>query len=539
MPLLDPARLPRLLGEEAAFFDVESIACVDSSNKELGRRLVTSGIPSGTVLVADQQTAGKGRQGRIWASEPSACLTFSLYWRFSLPASRMCGLSLVVGLAVHRALLSLGARQIALKWPNDILRADDDGGGWRKLGGILIQIESGRQDHTDTIIGIGLNLSPFAVPVHPQALPPGFLSEVMAQPPERHEVLAAILKALRRLLADFARTGLQGLSAEWEAAHAWQNQRLTAQGLHDAQGVPLVGRCVGLNLQGELLLETPEGLRTVVAGDVSLRMHPADHVLPKTTDSEPLLCLDAGNTRLKWGVVQGSKYLGRGCCEYAQLPTLSLELQAWPSLRRGGLACVAGEEVALAIRSELDKAFPALSLSRLESLPAALGVRNLYANPETLGVDRWCALVAARQRCLSLSCLVVSLGTATTIDALAADGRFLGGLILPGITLMRRSLSEQTARLPLVSDANNMGDKVPTWPVDTEAAILRGSLEATLGAIERAWQRLAAETDSSPSCLLTGGAVDSLADRLSLPIHQVNIVPDLVLEGIRLLVREA
>ena len=149
---------------------------------------------------------------------------------------------------------------------------------------------------------------------------------------------------------------------------------------------------------------------------------------------------------------------------------------------------------------------------------AAGGVVNLYKEPARLGVDRWCALIGARSL-VSGPCLVVMAGTATTIDTLDGEGRFCGGLILPGLELMRRSLARDTAALPLAA-----GRHAP-WPRCTDDAITSGCLEAQAGAIERAFARL----PGNASCLLSGGAAGAIAEHLGVPHRQVG---NLVLDGL-------
>src|SRR5574343_282957 len=111
MPLIDPARIKPLLGTLAGRFDLDSLDTCDSTSSELLRR-ADRGAPGGTVLVADEQTAGRGRRGRAWLSAPADSLTFSLLWRFTGDPLRLSGLSLAVGVALARALERLGAQGV-------------------------------------------------------------------------------------------------------------------------------------------------------------------------------------------------------------------------------------------------------------------------------------------------------------------------------------------------------------------------------------------------------------------------------------------
>jgi len=228
-----------------------------------------------------------------------------------------------------------------------------------------------------------------------------------------------------------------------------------------------------------------------------------------------ILCLDAGNTRLKWGLWDGHAWLGSGALAHAESGQLIDALPARPSRV---LACnVAGESVAA--RIEALAASLAVPLDWFRSSPAAGGVSNGYDNPAQLGADRWAALIGAR----SLhdgAALVVMAGTATTIDTLDANGVFRGGLILPGLALMRQALARNTAGLPA---ARGVFRELPT---NTDDAIVSGCLAATLGAIEQMARHL---QGADLLCLISGGAAEALLPHLQLPLSHVD---NLVLTGL-------
>lgn len=261
MTLIDPVLLKNRLGDLAGRFDVDALDACDSTSSELMRR-AERGAPAGTVIVADRQSAGRGRRGRSWLSSPESSLTFSLLWRFSGNAAGLSGLSLAIGVGLARAMENLGARGVCLKWPNDVLlRCGDD---FAKLAGILIELSSDRRG-TQAIIGIGLNLVP-----PPQELPQpaAGLSLACSNAPDRHDVLAAILVQLASVLDTFAVNGFFGLKTEWQNYHAWQD--FAVQILGDG-AEPQIGRCLGVDADGSLLLETADGVERIFSGDVSLR----------------------------------------------------------------------------------------------------------------------------------------------------------------------------------------------------------------------------------------------------------------------------
>jgi type III pantothenate kinase len=228
-----------------------------------------------------------------------------------------------------------------------------------------------------------------------------------------------------------------------------------------------------------------------------------------------LLCIDAGNTRVKWGLRANGRWAAQGACAHDALPAL---IDALPARPEHIVACnVAGMKVATVIET-LGHAC-AVPLHWFRSSTAACGVVNGYENPAQLGADRWAALLGARALHAGAA-LVVMAGTATTIDILAATGEFRGGLILPGLDLMRSSLARNTAGLP---EARGGYRDAPT---NTDDAIASGILYATLGAIERMARR-AAGPDFS--VILSGGGGDTLAPHLELPHRRVD---NLVLEGL-------
>jgi type III pantothenate kinase len=228
-----------------------------------------------------------------------------------------------------------------------------------------------------------------------------------------------------------------------------------------------------------------------------------------------MLCLDAGNTRLKWGLRAADGWRASGAVRHDAIADLLAALPAQPERI---VACnVAGPAVAAAIEALAGQC--AAPLAWFRSAASAGGVVNGYADPARLGADRWAALLGARALHAGAA-VVVMAGTATTVDALDADGRFRGGLILPGLDLMRRALAQNTAGLPEARGAWR------DFPANTDDAIVSGALEATLGAIERMAHRLA-----GPDCLvmLSGGAADVLAPHLARPLRRVD---NLVLEGL-------
>jgi type III pantothenate kinase len=229
-----------------------------------------------------------------------------------------------------------------------------------------------------------------------------------------------------------------------------------------------------------------------------------------------ILCIDCGNTRLKWGLREDGRWLAQDALPTADAGRLG---DAMPQLPSRIVACnVAGKAVGAAIEALAAKSV--IPLYWVRSQAQQCGVTNRYDNPAQLGADRWAALIGACGM-HGGACLVVNAGTATTVDVLDAEGIFQGGMILPGLAMMREALARNTAGLPLAEGS---------WrdlPRNTDDAIASGCLNATLGAIERMFRRIA--DAQQPLCLLSGGASESLRGALTIPCREV---PNLVLEGL-------
>lgn len=232
-----------------------------------------------------------------------------------------------------------------------------------------------------------------------------------------------------------------------------------------------------------------------------------------------LLLIDAGNTRIKWRVVapaQPLDVLAEGALEHAQVDALGTIRAMHPELTRMYGCNVAGS----AIAARISAACAGLDVGWLTSTRQCAGVLNRYDAPAQLGADRWAALIGARHVHAG-PCLVVTAGTATTVDLLSAEGVFLGGLILPGVALMLQSLAHGTAQLPFAEG------RFALQPRRTADAIRSGCLQAQAGAVERMFRQIAHAPDAR--CLLGGGAADSFADLLDIPLRRVD---NLVLAGL-------
>jgi type III pantothenate kinase len=275
----------------------------------------------------------------------------------------------------------------------------------------------------------------------------------------------------------------------------------------------------------------------------------------------PFLLIDAGNSRVKWALVEadgaqlqagafahgGHLVKGIGDAldfehepDWAELPTPG---SAW-------LSNVAGEAAARRIHTLLDAYWPDLPRTTVRAVAQQCGVTNAYAKPGSLGSDRWAGMIGARAAFPDEPLLLATLGTATTLEALRADGHFVGGLIAPGWSLMMRSLGEHTAQLPTLdtdaahglpagsatgaaSDADRASAASSLFfATETRRSMSSGCALAQAGLIERMWHDLKDAWQVPVRLVISGGAADHVAGVLKVPFTRHDA---LVLSGLALI----
>lgn len=241
-----------------------------------------------------------------------------------------------------------------------------------------------------------------------------------------------------------------------------------------------------------------------------------------------VLVLDVGNSRLKWGLRGPRGWVAQGAIDNAEIA--SLALREWQGLDRPARVIgvnVAGEAARVRVEGQVSRW--RLPVEWQHPRASAGGVTNGYRDARQLGADRWAALVAARRRELARGearcAVVVGAGTAVTIDALDAEGRFRGGVIVPGSHLMVEALAERTAAL------RTTRGHYEDFPTTTADALTTGAIVAICGAIERMRTRLRV-ADASVTCYLAGGGARELEAQLEAPVERVD---QLVLEGVLVL----
>ncbi len=251
----------RALGALAQRFAIVVIDQCDSTNSVL-RDHPPADDGRTPVLVARHQHAGRGRRGKTWQAWPGFSLTFSILWRFDPSPAVPAGLSLVAGLAVACTLEKLGVQSVQLKWPNDVLVFG------KKVAGILVELVPGRGRTPAAVIGIGINLAlPDGARIPDQPGITALANELGATKIDANIVLAGVLASLDGLLGIYVSGGFAALRDAWQQLNAFADLPVS---VHDELS-EVVGTCVGVDEDGALLLDTNQGRRRIIAGDVSLR----------------------------------------------------------------------------------------------------------------------------------------------------------------------------------------------------------------------------------------------------------------------------
>ncbi|MDE1178888.1 type III pantothenate kinase [Paraburkholderia sp.] len=279
----------------------------------------------------------------------------------------------------------------------------------------------------------------------------------------------------------------------------------------------------------------------------------------------PFLLIDAGNSRVKWAMAQpdgtrlASGVFAHRDASPAQDAAFAMPSE-WPELptpRGVWISNVAGQAVAARIDVLLDARFRDVPRTTIRASAKQGGVTNRYTTPSALGSDRWAGMIGAHAAFPDEPLLIATFGTATTLEALRADGTFVGGLIAPGWTLMMRSLGEHTAQLPTLDassargllatgasigkgdeagEANAVTRRGPFFATDTPRSLSAGCALAQAGLIERMWHDLQDEWRMPVRLIVSGGAADEVTAALNVPHTRHD---SLVLSGLALIAAES
>jgi type III pantothenate kinase len=243
-----------------------------------------------------------------------------------------------------------------------------------------------------------------------------------------------------------------------------------------------------------------------------------------------IFAIDCGNTRIKWGLYEAGRWRSKGYALLRDPRADAFERLGGalvPGIDRVVVANVAGAETAAAIAAVVGERI-GVEPEIVAVAPDACGIRTAYAEPGTLGVDRWVAMIAARSIAAGLVC-VVNAGTAVTFDAVDPAGAHLGGLILPGARLMIGALAAQTSQIALSPPPAEQVEGLAVLGRSTEAAVGHGAWLAIAGAVDRAARIVAHAFAATPRLVIGGGDAEVLAAWLE---SEAAVRPDLVLEGL-------
>ncbi|KEQ13963.1 hypothetical protein GZ78_25270 [Endozoicomonas numazuensis] len=259
--LLDSVKVQSYLDADVdSKVDVHTCFITESTN-DLVR---AQGAASGGVTrfcLAEHQTSGRGRRGRIWASPFGSTVSLSALWQNGEGTASLEGLSLAVGLAVVKALETLGARDLKLKWPNDVL--------WqgKKLCGVLLEVYGDPTGECEVVIGMGINVRLSEEQLKSIGQPAVDLFRVCDKSVSRNAVAGQLINTLTHLLDGFGQGGFRLFREQWCEYDAFRGKEVTLM----ASTRSVTGRCMGVDEQGGLLLETSSGIHVFNGGEVSLR----------------------------------------------------------------------------------------------------------------------------------------------------------------------------------------------------------------------------------------------------------------------------
>ncbi|MFT4564157.1 MAG: BirA family biotin operon repressor/biotin-[acetyl-CoA-carboxylase] ligase [Gammaproteobacteria bacterium] len=259
---LDPRLIDSGFATEtrAVVQDLRIDRVTDSTNERL-LELATAQNIHGVAWLAEYQTRGRGRRGGSWLAPPGSGLCLSLGWCFNSPPSSLSALSLVVGVAIVRALNRCGATELQLKWPNDIYHDDS------KLAGILIEMRSEFGGPCTVAIGVGINVALSRDARERINEPVTDVTSACASSPSRNKVASLIIDELANVLADFEHSGFEHYRAEWQQYDVLADRQITIE-MPD-RTVSGIGR--GIGMDGTLLVEHNGTTEPFLSGHIVMK----------------------------------------------------------------------------------------------------------------------------------------------------------------------------------------------------------------------------------------------------------------------------
>ena len=263
--LLDKNKIKLSLGEISSRVNIEVLDVVNSTNSYLLKESAKN-IPHASCIAANIQTHGKGRRGRHWQSALGESLTFSYLWRFNFGPASLSGLSLTIGIALIRSLKTIGINDALVKWPNDILIFNDN--SYKKLAGILIELQGDSGGQSAAIIGVGINLNLSKNQLNKIDQPAIDINQCLGNEVNPNEFLGILLNNLTEVLSIFQNTQFSSFKDEWISYHAYQDKPVK---LILGNNEVVEGRVLNISLGGSLVIQTDKGERSFTSGEISIK----------------------------------------------------------------------------------------------------------------------------------------------------------------------------------------------------------------------------------------------------------------------------
>ncbi len=263
--LLNKNKIKSALGEISSWVNIEVLDIVNSTNTYLLGESENN-IPHASCVAANIQTNGKGRRGRQWQSSLGESLTFSYLWRFNCKPPLLSGLSLTIGIALIRSLKKIGIKDALVKWPNDILVFNDN--VYKKLAGILIELQGDLDGNSTAIIGVGINLNLSKNQLIKIDQPAIDINKCLGIDVNPNEFLGILIRNLTEVLCIFQETQFSTFKDEWISYHAYHDRPVKLILGNDEE---VEGRVSNISSEGSLVIKTDKGERFFTSGEISIK----------------------------------------------------------------------------------------------------------------------------------------------------------------------------------------------------------------------------------------------------------------------------